>query len=256
MLTHPRTRFEACVPVVRPFADVLVSDIRAPLLSLFGAVGLVLLIASANVANLLLMRVESRRGELALRAALGAGRARIVGEVLAESVLVGVMAGVTGFAIAWWSLDALVAFVPDGLPRAESVRIDAAVLVFSMGVVLVTALVAGIAPALLSTRAELMSHLRPASHGLAGSAASIRGRRTLVITQVALAVTVLAAAGLLIRTSSVCRRLTSVFRQTDWCSSSSTLGRNALPTVLATRSFSMRSPHALKRCRGFRPQRP
>lgn len=169
------------------------------MLYLFGAVGLVLLIASANVANLLLMRVESRRGELALRAALGAGRARILGEVLVESLVLAVMAGVTGFAIAWWSLEALVTFVPNGLPRAESVRIDATVIVFSVGVVSVTALLAGLAPALLSTRAELMSQLRAAASGLTGSSAGIRGRRTLVVIQVALAVAVLAAAGLLIR---------------------------------------------------------
>lgn len=188
------------VPVVRPFADVVLGDVRTPLLYLFGAVGLVLLIASANVANLLLMRVESRRGEVALRKALGASRANILIDVLVESLIVAILAGVTGFALASWGLVALAAFVPNGLPRAESVRIDAAVILFSAGVVFATALLAGLAPALLSSRTELMPQLRAASTGLTGSRAALRGRRTLVVTQVALAITVLAAAGLLIRT--------------------------------------------------------
>jgi predicted permease len=186
------------VPVVRAFANVVVGDIRTAMLALFGAVGLVLLIASANVANLLLMRAEARRGELALRAALGAGRSRILSQVLIESLVVAGVAGVAGLAITWWSLQALISLVPDGLPRAESVRIDATVVSFSIGVVLVTALLAGFAPALLSMRADLVSQVRAATNGITSSAGS-RGRRTLVVAQVALAVTVVAAAGLLIQ---------------------------------------------------------
>ena len=186
------------VPVVRAFADVVVGDIRTAMLALFGAVGLVLLIASANVANLLLMRAEARRGELALRAALGAGRSRILSQVLIESMVVAGVAGVAGLAITWWSLQALIRLVPDGLPRAESVRIDATVVSFSIGVVLVTALLAALAPALLSMRADLVSQVRAAANGITSSTGS-RGRRTLVVAQVALAVTVVAAAGLLIQ---------------------------------------------------------
>ena len=186
------------VPVVRAFASVVVGDIRTAMLALFGAVGLVLLIATANVANLLLMRAEARRGELALRAALGAGRSRILGQILTESLVVAGVAGVAGLAITWWSLQALISLVPDGLPRAESVRIDATVVSFSIGVVLVTALLAGFAPALLSMRADLVSHVRAATKGITSSAGR-RGRRTLVVAQVALAVTVVAAAGLLIQ---------------------------------------------------------
>ena len=197
--TAPANSIRGLVPVVRPFADVVVGDLRAPLLYLFGAVGLVLLIASANVANLFLMRVESRRREFALRTALGASRARILGEVLVESLIVAVIAGSTGFALAWWSLGALATLVPDGLPRVESIRIDAAVVLFSVGVVFLTALLAGFAPALLSARADPGTQLRSAGSGLTG--AGVRGRRALVVAQVALAVTVLAAAGLLIRSA-------------------------------------------------------
>jgi predicted permease len=183
--------------VVRPFAEAMIGDVRRTMFALFGAVALVLLIASANVANLLLMRGESRRGELALRAALGAGRGRIAREVLAESLVLSVMAGIAGFLLAWVALPVLVTIVPDGLPRIESIRIDATVAVFSVAVVFVTALLAGMAPALFSMRGDLASALRGSSAAVAGM--STRGRRLLVVGQVALAVTVLAAAGLLIR---------------------------------------------------------
>jgi putative ABC transport system permease protein len=194
----PANAIRGLVPVVRAFASVVVGDVRTPMLALFGAVGLVLLIANANLANLLLMRAEARRGELALRAALGASRSRILSQVLVESLVVAGLAGVAGLAITWWSLQALITLVPDGLPRAESVHIDATVVSFSIGVVFVTALLAGLAPALLSMRADLVSQLRAASSGITRSAGS-RGRRTLVVAQVALAVMVVAAAGLLIQ---------------------------------------------------------
>lgn len=185
------------VPVVSPLADVVVGDVRTPMLAMFGAVGLVLLIASANVANLLLMRAEAGRGELALRAALGAGRSRILSQVLVESLVVAALAGIAGMAFAWWTLRALITLVPDGLPRVESIRIDATVTSFVMGVVLATAALTGLAPALSSMRADLMSQLRAASHGVSRS--NGRGRRALVVAQVALAVTVVAVAGLLIQ---------------------------------------------------------
>jgi predicted permease len=183
--------------VVRPFTELVIGDVRRTMIALFGAVALVLLIACANVANLLLMRGESRRGELALRAALGAGRGRIVRQVLAESLVLSVIAGIAGFLLARVALPVLITIVPDGLPRIESIRIDAAVGVFSVAVVFMTALLAGIVPGLLSMRSDLVSPLRGSSAAIAG--ASTRGRRLLVAGQVALAMTVLAAAGLLIR---------------------------------------------------------
>ncbi len=183
--------------VVRPFAEVVIGDVRRTMIALFAAVALVLLVASANVANLLLMRGESRRGELALRMALGAGRGRIASQVLAESLVLSAIAGIAGFLLAWVALPVLIAIVPDGLPRIESIRIDATVIAFCIAVVFVTALLAGIAPGLFSMRGDLVSPLRGSSAAIAGQ--STRGRRLLVVGQVALAVTVLAAAGLLIR---------------------------------------------------------
>ena len=187
------------IPIVRPFVDVVVGDVRLAMFALFAAVGLVLLIASANAANLLLMRGEARRGELALRAALGAGRGKLVRHVLAESLVLSALAGIVGVAVAWSSLQALITLVPDGLPRVESVRIDTTVVLFSTAAAFVTALLAGLAPALLSLRMDLLSSLRGDAPAVTGGF-STRGRRTLVVAQVALAVTVLAGAGLLIRT--------------------------------------------------------
>jgi putative ABC transport system permease protein len=185
-------------PVVHSYEDVVVGDVRPALLLLSCAVGLVLLIASANAANLLLLRGEGRRPELAVRAALGAGPGRLARQLLAESLLLALAAGVVGLAVTWWTLRALVALVPDGLPRVDSVRVDAGVFLFTVAVACLTAALAGLAPALSLARADLVAHLRSGGRGAAGSAAR-RGRRGLVVAQVALAVTVVAAAGLLTR---------------------------------------------------------
>lgn len=184
--------------VVRPFTDIVIGDARRTLLALFGDVALLMLIASANVANLLLMRGERRRSEWAVRTALGAGRGRLVRQVLAQSLVLSTIAGVVGFVLAWAALPALLTAVPEGLPRSDSIRIDAAVGIFAVAVVFITALLAGLVPGVFSVRGDLISPLRQASLAIAGGG-STRGRRVLAVAQVALAVTVLAAAGLLIR---------------------------------------------------------
>jgi putative ABC transport system permease protein len=186
-------------PIVRPFQSVIVGDTRPAMLALLVAVAFVLLIATANVANLLLMRGEGRRAELAIRAALGAGRGRLAGQLLLESAMLALLASLVGLAVTWWSLRAVTTLVPDGLPRIESVRIDGVVVALVAGVGFAASLLAGVAPALLSSRVELATELLGGGRGVAGPAAR-RGRRALVVAQVALAVTVVAAAGLLTRT--------------------------------------------------------
>ncbi len=186
------------IPVVRSFEAVVVGNVRSTMLALMAAVGLVLLIASANAANLLLMRGEVRRAELAVREALGAGRGRLVRQLLAESLVLTLVAAAVGLVATLGSLRGLLILLPDGLPRVESVRIDTTVVLFTVVVAFVTSLLAGLAPALSLARADLVSQLRSGGRGVTGSEGR-RGRRALVVTQVALAVTIVSAAGLLTR---------------------------------------------------------
>ncbi len=193
----PATAERGLVPVVRPFSDIVLGQIRTPLLALFAAVALVLLIASANVANLLVMRGESRRAELAVQVALGASPGRIARQLLAESLILTVVGGLIGCLAAWWSLQALVAFIPGGLPRVESVHPDITVVLFSAAVILLTALLTGLAPARASLRADVVAPLRAGGRGATGRRSP--WGRALVVAQVGLAVAVVAAAGLLVR---------------------------------------------------------
>ena len=188
---HPR----GYVPVVRSFEDVIVGDVRPVMLALFGAVALVLLIAVANVANLLLLRGEVRSRELAVRSALGAARGRILSLLFAESLTLAIAAGAAAFLASWWSLGALLALIPAGLPRGDAIRIDARVLAFTMAIAFLVALAACIVPGLASVRRDLVTQLRNRHPGSSG----VLGRRALVAAQVGLAVMIVAGAGLLTR---------------------------------------------------------
>jgi putative ABC transport system permease protein len=184
--------------VVRSLTDVVVGEVRTPMVVLFAAVALVLLIATVNVANLLLLRGEGRREELAVRAALGAAPVRLAHQVLAEGLVLGVAAAVAGLCGAWWALPAVGALVPGGLPRVEAVDIDPAAILFAFAAGLFASALAAVVPALRSMRVDMMSQLRGGQQvghdrGVPG------GRGALVVAQVALAVTIVAAAGLLAR---------------------------------------------------------
>ncbi len=188
---HPR----GLVPVVRSFEAVIVGDVRPAMLVLFGAVALVLLIAAANVANLLLLRGEVRSRELAVRSALGAARGRILSLLFAESLTLATAAGATAFVASWWSLEALLTLIPVGLPRGDAIRVDARVFAFTMAIALLVAVAACIVPGLASVRRDLVAQLRHGHHRSRG----VLGRRALVAAQVGLAVMIVAGAGLLTR---------------------------------------------------------
>jgi putative ABC transport system permease protein len=178
--------------------DLMVRDIRPALLVLLGAVTLVLLIACANVANLLLARAHGRAREVAVRAALGAGRARLVRQFLAESVVLGGIGGAAGLLVAFWCTRALIALGPATIPRLPDIGIDWRVLGFTMAVALATSVLFGLAPAIASTSGAIARFIVSAGRGAVG-AASARTRKALVAVEMALAVVLLVGAGLLVR---------------------------------------------------------
>jgi predicted permease len=182
-----------------PLQAVIVGDVQRPLWILLGAVGLVLLIACANVANLLLARGSARHGELAVRAAMGAGRGRLIRQLLTESVVLGVAGGAAGLLIAWWATRALVAAQPADIPRLDEVALNGTVVLFTAGMSILTGLVFGLLPALQATGGRLSRSLREGGRSGAPGKGAHRVRAALVVAEMALSVVLLMGAGLLIR---------------------------------------------------------
>ena len=185
---------------VVPLREELTGEVRPALFVMLGAVTLVLLIACANVASLLLARATSRQRELAVRAALGAGRGRLIRQMLAESVVLATAGGIVGLALAWWGLRVLRAFVADGIPiqRLELVEIDASVLAFTVATSLVSGIVFGLVPAFGASGASLNASLKEGGRTGTGARGK-RARSVFVVVEIALAVVLLVGAGLLVR---------------------------------------------------------
>ena len=187
-------------PHTKSLKEDLVGDISTVLWVLMGTIGMVLLIACANVANLLLVRAEGRQQELAIRAALGASRAEIARELLLESVALGIAGGVAGLAVAFAALRLLTTLAPTNLPRLDEISIDGVVLVFTFAISVFAGLLFGLIPVLKYAGPRLNATLRAGGRSLSASRERHRARSTLVVVQVALALVLLVSAGLMIRT--------------------------------------------------------
>jgi predicted permease len=222
-----------------PLGTAITGDVRAPLLVLLVAVGVVLLIACANVANLLLARAARRQREVAVRVTLGAGRWRLIRQLLSESLLLGVVSGVAALAVGYWGIVALRNLAPEGLPRINDVSMDARVLSFAMVLSIATSVLFGIIPALQAAHVDPQQALKEGGGGR-GSGPSRGHRRlqsALIVSQMALAIMLLIGAGLLVRSFARLLGQDPGFRQDRVMAMTVPLPLSAYPQASQIRGF-------------------
>jgi len=196
---HPETEAAGHRVVMTPLAAYLFGDARPALWMLLAATGMLLLIATANIANLSLARATARRREFAVRAALGAGRLRLVRQLLSESLVLALAGGLGGVALAYWLIKLLYGLAPADIPRVEEVGLNATVLLFSLAATLLTAVLFGLAPALAASRLNLNQTLSEGGSKMSGERTGLRTRSALVIAEVAVTVVLLTGAALILR---------------------------------------------------------
>jgi putative ABC transport system permease protein len=197
--------------VLLPLQERVVGGVRPFLFILFGAVSLVLLIACANFANLMLTRAASRQQEIVIRTALGAGRGRLIRQLLTESAMLACLGGAVGLLFAWWGLDLLVTLKPANLPRLDAIAIDGRVLIFTLGISLLTGLIFGLIPALHSSKLNINEALKEGGRSSTTGGSRGRLRSVLVVSELALALVLLIGAGLLIKSLFLLRDVKTGF---------------------------------------------
>ncbi|HEV8131843.1 MAG TPA: ABC transporter permease [Acidobacteriota bacterium] len=225
---YPDTNSDRGVMLV-PFHDFLVEQLRPSLLVLWGAVGFVLLIACANVANLLLARSVVRQKEIALRAALGAGRWRLARQLLTEAVLLALVGGSLGLLLGKWGMDVLVASSAAGLPDTTAIKLDLPVLGFALGIAALTGIIFGLAPALRFSSPDVHAALKEGGKGSGESLGRSRLRSLLVVSQIALALVLLIGAGLLLKSFRTLLQVKPGFNPTGLLTLEYRVPRNKYP---------------------------
>lgn len=196
---HPETEAAGHRIVITPLATHLFGDARPALWLLLVATGMLLLIATANIANLSLAHATARRREFAVRSALGAGRFRLIRQLLSESFLLALGGGIGGVVLSHWLIKLLISIAPADIPRIEEVSLNLTVLLFSLGLTLLTAIFCGLVPALWASRLNLNQTLNEGGSKMSGERSSLRTRRALVIAEVAVTVILLSGATLILR---------------------------------------------------------
>lgn len=226
--------------------ESIVGDYRRPLYILLGAVGLVMLVVCANVAGLMVARTAARDTEIAVRAAMGAGRGRIVRQLVAEALLLAFAGGALGFVLGILGTSLLVHWAPPDIPRLDNVGIDGVVFSFSLGLALITGIAFGLAPALQASRHDVRSRLQAEGRGMTGRRGSVRLRRVLVVSELAVAIVLLVCAGLLLRSFAKLQRVDPGFRAEGLTAFTVTLPELRYPRLTDQRQFLERALQGLR----------
>lgn len=222
---------------VTPLLDSLVVEVKGPLLVLLAAVLCVLLIACVNVANLLLARATTRTGEIAVRSALGAARVQVFRQLCIESLVLALLGGVAGIVLGSWALRVLVAISPADLPRADGLGLNAPVLLFSLGLSILTGILFGVVPAAFASRADLTMFLKEGRRGADASGGRRKLRQVMVAAQVAIAVVLLTGAGLALRSFDALTRIHPGFDSANVLTFDLQLPSGAYPTFDSDAAF-------------------
>jgi predicted permease len=230
----------------RDLQESMVGDYRRPLFVLLGAVGLVMLVVCANVAGLMVARTAARETEIAVRAAIGAGRGRIVRQLVTEALVLALAGGTLGFALGVVGTSLLVRFAPSDIPRLGDVGIDGVVFAFSFALAVVAGLAFGVVPALQASRHDVRSRLQAESRGGAGRAGSVRIRRALVVSELAVAIVLLVCAGLLLRSFAKLQNVDPGFRAAGLTAFTVTLPQIRYARLDDQRQFLARAEEGLR----------